>query len=120
MSYVSTVTLICGFGETDDETGRTIADKLNAYGGHEHGLGFTNVAMQYGGSKFAQQFVFGAGINYLGDEQAFADYVMRLGWRDPESVVLLIDTEDQPTRIWRPLGGNTIAFEVGKWSEIVG
>jgi len=104
MSVVSGVTLLCsleGCGEEYDEDGIRILSRLNWYlealGSASH---FEELSEHYGGGKHPQQFVFGAGVNYL-DEDRFAEFVLSLPWEDPENVVLVIQPEDGPTRVWR-------------------
>ncbi|MER8404721.1 hypothetical protein NKH16_08185 [Mesorhizobium sp. M1307] len=60
-----------------------------------------SVEDSFGGSKHPQMFVAGGGFNHF-PEDDFAAYVMLLPWQNPENVVLVIDPEEGPTRVFRP------------------
>ncbi len=51
--------------------------------------------------KHPQTFVFGGGYNYFPEDE-FAEFVMAIEWQCPENVVLVINPEEGPTRVWRP------------------
>ena len=53
------------------------------------------------GPKHPQCFVFGAGLNFA-DEDALAEKILCFDWKYPENMVLVIQPEDGPTRVWRP------------------
>lgn len=40
-------------------------------------------------------------MNYL-DEDAFAEAFLALPWTDPENVVLIMQPEDGPTKVYQP------------------
>jgi hypothetical protein len=63
--------------------------------------GFEEISDHYG-RRFPNHLTFAIGISYL-DEHAFASYVMNRKWNRPENVVLVIQPENGPTRIWRPI-----------------
>lgn len=104
MSVVSGVTLLCsleGCGQKWEENGSRILARLNLYlEANGFASRFEELSDHYGGGRHPQQFVFGAGINYF-DEDGFANYAMSLPWESPENVVLVIQPEDGPTRVWR-------------------
>lgn len=92
MSVVSTVTLQVFLDED--------VERINAWlEGHGHGR-LVSVGASYGGNKCPQVEVWGGAFNYLREDE-FAAFVMGLPWEDPENVVLLINPEEGPTRIWR-------------------
>lgn len=51
--------------------------------------------------KHPQTYVLGGGYNYFPEEE-FAAFVMSLPWRCPENVVLIVNPEDGPARVYRP------------------
>lgn len=97
MSVVSGVTFLCTLGETD------VVEVLEALASETTGypVQFTEVQAHYGGNKHPQQTICGAGLNYF-DEDAFAARVLAYPWVYPENVVLVIQPEDGPTRVWQP------------------
>lgn len=50
-------------------------------------------------NKHPQTYVAGGGFNAFPEDE-FAAFVMGLPWIHPENVVLLINPEDGPTKIW--------------------
>lgn len=73
-----------------------LRDKKGA-AGWELGL----VSDHYAGGKHPQQYVAGGGFNYFAEDE-FATFVLGLPWEHPENVVLVIQPEDGPTRVFRP------------------
>ena len=59
------------------------------------------VEYHFGGRKHPQMCVAGGGFNYF-DEDAFVQIVLAFPWESPENVVLVIEPEDGPTRVFRP------------------
>jgi len=116
MSRVSGVTLIC----RELATVETIIAALDRI---HPGDRFRSVANQYGGGKISPCKVFGAGINAL-DEDGFAEAVMALPWTFPENVLLVIQPEEGPTRVWspwapgQPLGGDQPEREFDAWEAL--
>lgn len=51
--------------------------------------------------KHPQTLVFGGGYNHF-PEDDFAEFILSLHWDNPENVVLIINPEEGPTRVWRP------------------
>lgn len=102
MSQVSGVTLICDLIESESDDGAELLEKLNSilkkYKGNDE---FAELSQHYGGHKHPQCLAFGAGVNFL-DEDEFAQDVMALDWQCPENVVLVIRPEEGATRVWRP------------------
>lgn len=60
-----------------------------------------SVEVSFGGSKHPQMFVAGGGFNHF-PEDDFAAFVLSLPWQNPENVVLVIEPEERPTRVFRP------------------
>jgi hypothetical protein len=56
------------------------------------------------GGKHPQMYVSGGGFNYF-PEDDFAEPVMALPWKLPENVVLVMQPEDGPTKVYRPAKG---------------
>jgi len=54
----------------------------------------------FSGSKHPQVIVAGGGFNYFPEEE-FAAYIFGLNWLLPPNVVLRINTESGPTKIFR-------------------
>lgn len=57
------------------------------------------VSEHHGGSKRPQINVYVGGFNYL-DEEAFIKAVRAAPWVYPENVVLIVNPEDGPTRVF--------------------
>lgn len=53
------------------------------------------------GQKHPQTYVCGSGYNYFPEED-FAAFVVALPWARPGNVVLVINPEDGPTKVFRP------------------
>jgi hypothetical protein len=103
MSVVSGITLICRLSESEDDEGTDLLIKLNTLlttMGHD-GNKFSEVSRHYGGHKHPQCLIFGAGINYLNEDE-FAEEVLLWDWKTPENIILIIQPEDGPTRVFRP------------------
>lgn len=108
MSVVSGVTLICRLGETGNEDpnvydndGDLLRIKLNdLLKKLDRNCEFTELSEQYGGNKHPQHLIFGAGINFL-DEDRFIEAVMNWKWKDPTNMILIVQPEDGPTRVFR-------------------
>lgn len=107
MGHVSGVTLFCSVSESEgdddaQDAGEPVLTALNEYLARNGDAGqFTQLAESYGGPKHPQQLVFAAGLNYF-DEDAFAAFVLAYPWERPGRVVLVIQPEHGPTRVWRP------------------
>lgn len=99
MSVVSGVTLIFSLGEDDDALCGAINWWLD-----DHGFGpLKPLDDHYGGSKHPQINALGGGYNaFLEDE--FAQFIMSREWRAPENVVLVIQPEEGPTRVFAGKG----------------
>ena len=55
-----------------------------------------------GGSKHPQVDVFGGGFNYFPNDE-FAAFVLSLPWQCQENVALLVNPENGPTKVFRPI-----------------
>jgi hypothetical protein len=116
MSAVIGVTLICALIEARPEDRQRFIDELNGQLKSRAGIslvrttdgafvgGFEEISSRYG-RRFPNHLAFAIGISYL-DEDAFAAYLMARKWERPENVVLIIQPEHGPTRIWRPSGSS--------------
>lgn len=105
MSVVSGITLICSLAEGSGD-GRDVEEFLARAADEAAGYPllqkFVEVSELFGGCKHPQCLVFGAGLNHFSSsEDAFADRVFAREWESPENVVLIIQPEDGPTRVWR-------------------
>lgn len=102
MSYVSGVLLMVSVCEDGPEDGiPVLVNGLNQWlvtSGHAALADLTEHARV---RKHPQCFMFGAGFNYF-PEDDFAAFVLAQPWELPENVVLLIQPEEGPTRVWRP------------------
>jgi hypothetical protein len=99
MSMVSGVTFICSLSEDEDKVLLHLNESLKK---HHCDCDFRELAEHYGGNKHPQCLTLGAGINYL-PEFDFAKYVLcHYAWESPERVILVIQPEDGPTRVYRP------------------
>ena len=105
MSVVSGITLMMRCGEED------ALPALNAWlDAHEITARFTDVTDAFGGNKRPQTRVYGSGLNFF-NEDAFADEIGCRPWQYPANVVLVIQPENGPTRIWRFTEGQA-------WAEL--
>lgn len=106
MSVVSGVTLqiSCAEDYTEREGAPdtvSLIDKVNAWLAEQTFGPLVAVEGRYGGNKHPQVLVYGAGYNAFFEDE-FGTFVMSLPWNVPESVVLLIQPEDGPTKVFRP------------------
>jgi hypothetical protein len=126
MSVVSIaigVTLICALIEARPEDRQRFIDELNAQLKSPSGVslvgttdgafvgGFEEISSRYG-KRFPNHLAFAIGISHL-DEDAFAAYLMARKWERPENVVLIIQPEHGPTRVWRPVTRSNHAAQDG-------
>ncbi len=105
MSVVSGVTLQISCAEEfiEQKSGPDViplVDEVNAWLAAKNFKPLTSLEDHYGGNKHPQVLVYGAGYNYFCEED-FAQFVMALRWNAPECVVLLINPEEGPTKIFR-------------------
>ena len=102
MSHVSGVVLTCSVCEAeDDDALPPQVDAINAWllnDGHQ-AQPLRDMAEHSGGHKAPQIFMLGGGFNYL-DETAFAAVVMSQRWNYPANVVLIINPETGPAKVW--------------------
>lgn len=108
MSVVSGVTLHISVAEDSAEQadGSEIyanVSKINDWLAERNCAPLVSVEDHYGGSKRPQVAVFGAGYNYFMPRDEFIGFVLTLDWWNPGNVVLLINPEDGPTMIFRPV-----------------
>lgn len=107
MSIVSTVTIFTSVldgwgGDLPDQTNAeteiiaSVNDWLSAqpWGGRLKDL--TNV---YGGSKCAEQGIWGGAFNML-DVDAFVVFVLALPWEDRRDFLMVIQTHEGAPRVW--------------------
>jgi hypothetical protein len=93
-------------------TGITLHVSVSEYGTPIHAIndwlgkrGFSalNYAEDlYAGNKHPQIQLLGGGYNYFADHEEFADFVLKQDWYAPESVVLIIEPEEGPAKVFRP------------------
>lgn len=102
MSVVSGVVLCMSAGEEEmeDELAPLLVE-VNRWLAARGAFRLDPVEDGFGGSKHPQMIVAGGGFNHF-DEDAFAEFVLGLPWGEPENVVLIIQPEDGPTRVFRP------------------
>lgn len=98
MSFVTGVTLQTSMLDGEDSNGNLGA--INQWL-IDRGFGrLLPVADRYGGSMHPEVCVFGGGYNYLPCEE-FIKYVLKLNWRLPSEMVMLISTNGDPTQVYR-------------------
>lgn len=104
MSLVSGVTLQISSAEDepDDTEIKILVTTINAWLEEQEFDWLSRVDTEYAGYKSPQVEVYGAGFNYFYEDK-FATFVMSLPWKYPKNVVLLINPESGPTKIFRPL-----------------
>ena len=108
MSYVTGVTLICSLmegDEGDERWGEDLLGELNDWL-RSHGVqgGFAELSGRYGGSKHPQCYTYAAGLNGLPVKE-FVNFICSRWWECPERVVLVMQTEQEPARVYRPAHG---------------
>lgn len=102
MSIVSGITLHVGVLD-DHEDNAPVWNKINEFLASKDVRPLVRVDDHYGGSKHPQCAVYGAGYNYFSSvEDEFAAFIISLEWGDPENVVLIIQPENGPTKVYRP------------------
>jgi hypothetical protein len=106
MSVVSGITLLTGVSEDyiEQEDGSDrwpLIERINIWLDERNFSALTSVEDHYGGSKHPQLTVHGAGFNYF-PEDDFAAFVLSLPWKQPENMLLIIQPEEGPTKVYRP------------------
>jgi hypothetical protein len=106
MSSVSGVVLSISsrdhsLGDDDDNRLPLPVEALNGWLTDQRGdhRVLTELTRHMGGNKHPQLRVFGGGFNYL-DEDGFAELVLSQPWEFPENVVLIINPEEGPSRVF--------------------
>jgi len=107
MSVVTGLILVCSIMDGAEPSGdRDLPSenvkKLNAWLAARHFAPLKDVADEAGGSKHPQCRTFHCGYNAFLEEDEFAAEVLALKWAYPENVVLIMQPEEGPTRIFRP------------------
>lgn len=100
MSVVSGVTVLFSCAEELEEDVPPFLPEMNEWLASHGGARLLSITGAYGGNKHPQIGAYGAGINCL-QEDEFAEMIGALPWQLRENVVLVIQPEDGPTRIWR-------------------
>ena len=54
----------------------------------------------FGGGKHPQMRVAGGGFNYFPEDE-FLEFIKNHPWETPDNVVLIMQPEDGPTRVWQ-------------------
>jgi hypothetical protein len=97
LSVVSGVVLTFGVCETEGAQHVAI---LNAYLAEKGKGALISVTDAAGGTKHPEIDIYAGGFNYL-DEDEFAAMAMAAPWQDPENVILIINPQQGPTRVYR-------------------
>lgn len=97
MSHVSGIMLICDEPLSDED----LAELVNSFLPEQFRGALRPLHQHFGGNKGPQLTAFGAGISWI-DEDGFAASVLAHHWESPENVVLVIQPEEGPTRVFRP------------------
>lgn len=97
MSVVTGVTL--HFKENYTES---VLPKINSWlSDHEFGP-LIPVEKHYGGNKHPQIMLCGAGYNFFSCEEDFINFITKeLYWDHDENLVLIINSEDGPAKVYR-------------------
>lgn len=104
MSVVSSVLLqLSCVEDAHDGVNPEWLSQLNAWLKSRHKLDLVRLDEIMARGRHPQTCVVGGGYNYFPEDE-FADFVMAMKWESPENVVLIINPEDGPTRIWRAQG----------------
>lgn len=96
MSVVSGIVLCASVDDEDNFSWTQIRNWL----GERHYGDVMPVADRLGGEKHPQMVVAGAGYDDFPNDE-FAVFVLSLPWVAPENLVLIIQPEDGPTKIYR-------------------
>lgn len=102
MSVVTGVMLLVSIG---DGTDHSIIDEIQAWLKARGRGQLAEISDYAGGSKHPQFEAFTAGINYFLEDAEFCEFVLSREWKYPENVVLILQPEDGPTRVFRPIAG---------------
>ena len=106
MSVVTSVILTMTAGEDgfDEEFngGTTKLDALNETLADHGKMPLACLTDHMCRGKHPQTLTFGGGYNYFPTE-AFTVAVQGIEWAYPENVVLIIQPEEGPTSVWRPI-----------------
>lgn len=102
MSHVSGIVIIASRQEEGDEERPDFIVTINAWLAANHGVvgAFKVIDDKFGGGKHPQLYVIGSGLNAL-PEDAFVDFFRSLHFVQPEDVMMILKTEDQPLKIVR-------------------
>lgn len=102
MSFVSSVLLqvSCAEESFHDEGPRPGLVAINDWLSQRNMLPIVELDELMCCGKHPQTYVFGGGYNHF-PEDDFADFILGMKWDCPENVVLVINPEEGPTRIWR-------------------
>lgn len=110
MSIVSTVTIFTsvldGWGvDRPDGHGETkiIANVNNWLSRQPWGGRLKDLTVAYGGSKHAEQGIWGGAFNML-DVDEFASFVLALPWEDKRDFLMVIQTHEGAPRVWDAYG----------------
>jgi hypothetical protein len=96
MSVVTGVMLLLGAGDWDEEPFMEVQQWLRERAGNQ----LIDVAEEgTGGGKHPQFEAWCAGLNYF-DEDEFAEFVLSREWLNPENMVLILQPEAGPTRVF--------------------
>ncbi len=100
MSVVTSVILQMSCAEdgfVGDDTSRL--DKINAFLASSKHPPLTDLTPHMGGNRHPQTYVFGGGYNHF-FERKFSEFIMRFDWKRRANVVLVMNPEAGPTRVW--------------------
>lgn len=105
MSVVSGITIIASCAEDcadEDDDVPILFERLNDWIEERFYCRPLKAAQEsFNGTKRPQLFCAGAGMNAFPEDE-FAAFAVSLPWEYPKNVVLVVQPEDGPTRVFRP------------------
>src|SRR5688572_5443825 len=96
MSVVTGIMLILGVGDWEEEP----LQEVQSWLAERDWPPLADVSEHASGSKHPQFEAWSAGVNYFLDEEDFAQFAMTRKWRDPGNLVLVLQPEEGPSRVY--------------------
>ena len=94
MSTVSNVVLVCSLTDGED-----FIVPISTWLADNSFPPLSDLGRHAGGNKVLECCLFASAFNYF-SEDAFAQFIASLPWGDLENVVLTIQPDEGPTRVW--------------------